>query len=321
MVGASPSRAKHLASLLAGLLACALVLAEATAALAAFPGGNGRIVFRSSRSGSPYLYAVNAKGKNLVRVTTGSDTSPATSPDGRSIAFVRAIGGSAAKQRVFVANADGTDVRRLTGIAQTELDPAWSPDGTSIVYVSRTAPDAPFTLFVVDVSSGAREQLTDPVTGVADRAPAWSPQGDRIAFASNRGGGLPEIWLVDVGSGALTRLTENAEADANPSWSPDGRKLAVDRCCALKSSEIYVIKVADGSERNVTKSRRQDTDPAWSPDGRRIAYVSSGTDGNLDVWIVTLDGSLPLFRLTSNVGPDVSPDWAVGAGGATGGTA
>lgn len=315
MVGASPSRAKHLASLLAGVLACALVLVEAAPAHAAFPGGNGRIVFRSSRSGAPYLYAVNAKGKNLVRVTTGSDTSPATSPDGRSIAFVRAIGGSAAKQRVFVANADGSGVRRLTGIAQTELDPAWSPDGTSIVYVSRSAPDAPFTLWIVDVSSGSREQLTDPTTGVADRGPAWSPTGTRIAFASNRGGGLPEIWLVDVATGALTRVTDNAEVDANPSWSPDGRRLAVDRCCALKSAEIYVIKVADGSERNVTKSRRQDTDPAWSPDGRRIAYVSSGTDGNLDIWIVTLDGSLPLVRLTSNVGPDVSPDWAVGAGG------
>lgn len=297
------------------------MLAPAPDALAAFPGGNGRLVFRSSRSGVANLYSLNAKGKNQLRVTDGTDTSPASSPDGRSIAFVRAIGGSAAKQRVFVSAADGTGVKRLTPTAQTELDPAWSPDGSQIVYVSRSAPDAPFTLWLVDVASGSRTQLTDALVGVSDRAPAWSPKGDRIAFASNRGGGLPEIWLVDVVGGALTRLTQNGEVDANPSWSPDGRRIAVDRCCSLKSSEIYLIKVSDGSERNVTNSRRQDTDPAWSPDGRRIAYVSSGTDGNLDIWILTLDGSVPLFRLTTNSAPDVSPDWAPGAGAATGTTA
>src|SRR5699024_2569598 len=59
----------------------------------------------------------------------------------------------------------------------------------------------------------------------AERYPAWAPDGRRLAFISDASG-RPQVWVVDVASGSLERLTDVAGEAASPSWSPDGTKLA-----------------------------------------------------------------------------------------------
>ncbi|MFQ5795298.1 MAG: TolB family protein [Candidatus Bipolaricaulia bacterium] len=73
--------------------------------------------------------------------------------------------------------------------------------------------------------------------------PAWSPDGTRVAFVSNRDGNL-EIYIVDMQSGAVNRLTNNESNEIAPTWSPDGTQIifSSDR---TDNWELYVMD-ADG---------------------------------------------------------------------------
>ena len=101
-------------------------------------------------------------------------------------------------------------------------------------------------------SNGNRQ--TRLVTDLAaDYEPVLSPGGDRVAFVSNRDGN-DEIYVLELSSGAIARLTDSPTFDFDPAWSPDGSRLAFssDRS---GETEIYVMN-ADGSEpRRLTSSR------------------------------------------------------------------
>ena len=102
---------------------------------------NGVIAFSSYRDGESKIFTINADGSGLVRVSTSRfrDTRPAWSPDGTRIAFVRRT--SHSDHEIFVMNADGKMVTRLTNRPDSvESQPAWSPDGSRIAFISNERP-------------------------------------------------------------------------------------------------------------------------------------------------------------------------------------
>lgn len=303
-----------LISLLIALPGTVSVLGRAPAAAqsSVWTSTNGSIVFRSDRDGDPDVFAMDATGAGVQRLTRTSgvaDEEPAWSPDGDRIAYVRRIGGRG-RADLFVMTGAGRKRTRLTTTPLPERDPSWSPDGTRIVYSARTDRAGPFRLFVAKADGSARVQVTAQSRGSADRAPAWSPDGSRIAFVSDRAGGFPEIYLLRVDGSRRSRLTSNRFIDGNPSWSPDGTSLVVERCCPNGASRLVEIDVATGDETNLTSDPSfMDFDPSWSPDGTTIAFVSVRVgQGNVDVWTMRADGS-GRQRLTNDPAPDLSPDW------------
>jgi Tol biopolymer transport system component len=123
---------------------------------------------------------------------------------------------------IFVMNADGTNVVRLTTNSLRESDPAWSPDGRSIAFTSYK--DANATEVIVmnaDGTSPKRVSVSDA------KQPVWSRDG-RLAFAApycdvSFYGCYPAIWVQtpDAQPFALPWAIGD-----KPSWSPDGRKIA-----------------------------------------------------------------------------------------------
>src|SRR5262249_40715658 len=93
---------------------------------------------------------------------------------------------------VYVANADGSGLVRLTSDPGPEFDPDWSPDGTKIAYRDSTRGiNGDDEVFVMDADGSHKTNLTNNPAN--DWGPAWSPDGTRIAFNSARGeGGLPQ---------------------------------------------------------------------------------------------------------------------------------
>ena len=217
-----------------------------------------RIAFASSRDpewdsfvccgGPSELYVTNANGSRARRLTRTSayELDPAWSPDGQKLAFAR--GNGLGRSDIYVVNANGSGAKRLARAAAPELSPAWSPDGMRIAFV-RTSPGgvAPAHIYVMNADgTGARRVASD----ASD--PAWSPGGRRIAFTRDG-----DIWTLTLGSGELTRLTQDAGSDSQPAWSPDGTRIAFTSTRGGSGTvAIYVTDVAGPREERVLPQRR-----------------------------------------------------------------
>jgi TolB protein len=191
------------------------------------------------------------------------------------------------KADVYVVNADGTGVVRLTHDPVADFDPSWSPDGRRIAY--RHEDEKSGQIYVMNADGSQKRNLTRR-RGL-DYSPAWSPDGRRIAFGSVRAG-KATIWVMRPDGSGRRRL--NRVYGEYPAWSPDGKKIAFDHITFGSSNwDIWVMN-ADGSHaRPLIATSSSEQGPAWSPDGRWIAYTSDrGAPGNYTrVWLARSDGS------------------------------
>ena len=242
------------AAILTALTAAAVDPARSVEA--AFPGQNGKIVFRSSRDGDAEIYSMNANGSGLMRLTNrpGPDIHPTWSPDGSKIAFSRLQ--SAGNFEIFVMDADGTDQTNLTDGPFRDISPAWSPDGNKIVFRRDEG------IAVMNADGTAVTLLTSGP--FQDAAPAWSPDGTKIAFVSDRDGNF-EIYVMNADGTGQTRLTDHPRYDLSPAWSPDGSKIVFASGRDNLGGDIHVMD-ADGTDVvNLTNDFLPDEDPDWQP--------------------------------------------------------
>ena len=137
------------------------------------------------------------------------------SPDGSRIAFQGH--GNQAGEDIYVVDANGGHLRRLTSNPANDTWPAWSPDGTTIVYVnegqraSDSSGNTPTsTLWTVPADGGTSTRIPGAPEGVSN--PDYSPNGRQIAF------GWDGIWAIDVDGENLRRLSSRG---GMPRWSPD----------------------------------------------------------------------------------------------------
>ncbi|MCE7949346.1 MAG: hypothetical protein DYG88_18150 [Chloroflexi bacterium CFX4] len=209
---------------------------------------------------------------------------------------------------IYVMDATGGSVRRLTRNNARDDSPAWSPDGRMIAFVSER--DGNREIYSMNASGGSLIRLTRNVA--TDESPAWSPDGRQIAFVSERDG-IPQIYVMRADGGGVRRLTETDSAETQPMWSPDGRQIAFvsERD---GNPEIYVMR-ADGSNmRRLTSDPSVDSAPRWSPDGRMLLFVSEREGAQLQIFSMTSSGgdvkliSVVEDSTTRNFAPAWSPD-------------
>jgi Tol biopolymer transport system component len=283
----------RITAVLGSTLLCGLVLVAP--AHAAFPGGNGKIAFVRG-PGGPIL-TVNPDGTGEVPVTdsTALDFAPAWSPNGARIAFVSSRGDpdpggcTNCNFDIYVMNADGTGLTRLTDNPDTDRSPAWSPDGSKIVWSTRTDPfSGQFHLWVMNSDGTGKTQLTNSYSD----APSWSPDGSRIAFSGVFDGRIHLMNPDGTGEVELTAGGNSAHRDPDPDWSPDASRIAFTRvtsvyvcspvrCTSGQFSDVFVMKADGTGVQNLTTPGggefvRSYGSPAWSPDGSRIAFVPTG---------------------------------------------
>jgi Tol biopolymer transport system component len=207
---------------------------------------------------------------------------PAEGGRGGKIAFYSTRDGNS---EIYIMNADGSDLTRLTSDSAGDLGPAISPDGSRIAFTSDRDGNQELYLMNVDGSQVAR--LTHHAA--YDSHAAWSPDGQKIAFTSERDGN-GEIYLMNVDGTDPRRLTEDPAEDMRPSWSPDGTRIAFSRM-QDENWDLYVMD-ADGSNlQRLTASESGEVFPAWSPDGSQIAYMSSVQRGSVEIRLMDADGS------------------------------
>ncbi|MEO5337047.1 MAG: M28 family peptidase [Magnetospirillum sp. WYHS-4] len=127
---------------------------------------------------------------------------------------------------LYVMNADGSDVRRLTSAPGYDGGPFFSADGEKIAWRRFAEDGSKAEIFTMNADGTGERQLTRQ--GVISWAPFFHPSGDYLIFASNKlGHGNFELFLVDAeGRGEPVRVTDKEGFDGLPAFAPDGHRLA-----------------------------------------------------------------------------------------------
>ena len=308
--------------------AAALLLAIAPHAVAQptpvspFPRGlSGTIAFQSdARSatnpqGRTKIYTIDlATGRVTALTSSGdwNDEQPRWSPDGRRIAFKSDRGGSF---NLYLMDADGSNVVRLTEHGAVDHDPTWLPDGESLVFTSdRDRGVGRWDLYRLWIADRSVERLTNYFSGYAFM-PSVAPDGNWIAFVASTfpfdGGWANQVHVLEL----ATRMTwpfDMTGPGCWPNWSPDGQSIAHVLLATEPSTIQIVSSFGDRPEPVVGDASRWHYYPDWSPDSRLLAVSTSpehheGEDWNLA--IVDPSRAMPIQRLTTGAGNDRLPDW------------
>ena len=244
--------------------------------------GDGLVLTAIPQLGDPQLHVVTlgpAGSTRLVQQGPGL-RNPVASPDGSRFAFVLQTqdGGS----DLFLVNADGTGLRRLTTNAGLDNQPAWSPDGRSLAFRSVVGglPD----IWVVEADGSGLRNLTalgDLRPGsLGVERPAWSPDGAWVAYAwGDRTLGAARMSLRMIRrDGSETRVVTayGSYEDTEPSFSPRGDRIVFRRSGNGAENRILVVDlygnvVDPGADLGTGRT------PRWSPDGNWVVYVRPTT--------------------------------------------
>ena len=226
-------------------------------------------------------------GKPL-RLTTnpGLDVSPAWSPDGGHLAFLRYTGSVA---EVLTIPALGGPERKL-GQVTTEpfyvffANLSWSPDGR-ILAVADRAPQENASIYLISIESGEKRRLTSaPHEYEGDFQPSFSPDGKSLAFVRRRSWASDEIYVVPVAAvgslGVPSRVSSGQDIILGLDWTPNGRNIMFSAAQA-GGSALWIILAAGGRPERLAGAGENGVGPSISRQGNRLAYQRSVTDPNI----------------------------------------
>jgi Tol biopolymer transport system component/DNA-binding winged helix-turn-helix (wHTH) protein len=243
------------------------------------------------------------------RGTTG-DYYPAFSPDGKRLAFARAVSFSATD--LYVLPLAGGQPTRLTFDGFTIDGLAWTSDQREIIFSSRRGGSFN-SLWRIGSGGGTPERVS--AFGEDVISPAVSRDGNRLAYTRQLDD--MNIWSFTLDAGgsvaSKTPLIASTFRDSDPDYSPDGRRIAF-TSGRNGSFGIWVSDSDGGNPRLLFDGGAYVTgSPRWSPDGRRIVFDTRAHDparvGNPSIWTVDADGG-EARRLSAAGTGDVAPSWS-----------
>jgi hypothetical protein len=200
-----------------------------------------------------------------ILVDSATDIQAVLSPDRTRIVFSSSRAGS---YDLYVMDADGRNLRRITTDPGDEGEPAWTPDGARIVYTWTPKGDNPAQLFSIRVDGTDQRTLTSSSGG--NTSPDVASDGRSIVFVSRRDGNS-EIYQMGIDGGDQRRLTRTSARESSPHLLPNRDLLYV----VEHSKGSNVMRLPAGASEGVVvlQSEQPIASFAVSGSGERIAYV------------------------------------------------
>ncbi|MCG3156672.1 MAG: Protein TolB [bacterium] len=253
-------------------------------------------------------------GKQIISKKRGGselNVGPVLSPDGKNVIFFSEKGLFAID--LFLADAETGKIKR--NILRAERNPhleslefissagAWDASGDRIAFALVTKGRPGIGILNVKKDKIAREIRLPQLGEVFN--PTWSPDGRQIAFSA-LANGMSDIFIYDLQTDSLRRVTNDFHSDLHPAWSPDGKQIvfATDRFTAdlnLLRAGNYRLALYDVATGNISQvpgfSGGKHLNPQWSPDGNSIYFISD-QDGISNIYRVAM-ASGSLFRVTN----------------------
>ncbi len=209
------------------------------------------------------------------------------------------------RDRVFtlvVSDSDGENEHTIMESTDPIMSPAWSPDSRRLAYVSFEGDRS--TVFVQTLRTGNRIKVSDR-QGI-NGAPAFSPDGRKLVLTLGGVDGNLDIYVMDIATKDITRLTTNRAIDTEGTWSPDGTQIffTSDRS---GGPQVYRVSVSSGAPERVTFEGSYNARPRLSPDGSKLAMVHLDR-GNYRIAVLDLENENLLVLSAGR--QDESPSFA-----------
>lgn len=194
------------------------------------------------------IFKSAADGSGEVIIASGAiNYTPRWAASGQQLTVTREVGGGAVAREIFLMNADGSGLTRLTNNGSVDEFAHLSPDGTRVVFESQR--DGNAEIYVMN-SDGSNQVRLTSAPG-SDGEPSWSPDGTRILFTSDRTGSL-ELFTMAPDGTAVTQVTTASGATLQIGrWSPDGQRVSFVR----QSGGIHSIWTAKADGTDARKLR------------------------------------------------------------------
>jgi hypothetical protein len=241
------------------------------------------ILFHAGREASPLMRASVSDTGQVDHIETllddGSTNYHVTmSPDGARIAYDSDRDGI---RGVYIANADGSESRRISGSGYAAV-PSWSPDGGRVAFV-RAEPGRPrvWNVWFADLQSGQMRRVTSHSVGQPWGA-SWFPDGQRIAYSLE-----DRLMVADLRDGLARgyRSPREGRLVRTPAVSPDGRKIVFQ----VQRDGVWLLDLEHARMRRILADETAE-EFVWSPDGSAIAYHARKA-GSYGLWRLALNSS------------------------------
>lgn len=295
-----------------------------------FDGDNGeayfspdgrKLIFQSNRGGHAcdriWVMNIDGSDKQMVSPDHGANTCSFFFPDGKRIVFASTshLAGDCPPKpqlpgnvyyawplypyNIYLANADGTGLKRITDNPKYDAEPVISSDGTKIVFGSQREGD--FDVYIMDSDGSNVRRLTDTVG--YDGGPWFSPDGKKIVWRAwypeteeekalwrecmEKNYIVPvalDIWVMDADGSNKRRILHNGATNFAPSWHPDRKRIIFssnmdDWHEDIKkfghNFELYLINIDGTGFERLTYNNVFDSFPMFSPDGRKLVFSSN----------------------------------------------
>ena len=263
---------------------------------------------------SSLAFAETRPAADVFALKTVSDAQIA--PDGKTVAYV--VGAWDFKENlldtdVWIADVATGAARKLTASPKRDERPRFAPDGKTIAFLSERRLDEKDgketrQIWLIAPNGGEASRLTSHGSPVSTFA--WSPDGKRIAFTAavpstadekkrheekddanvvDRDDVKPAaLWIADVATKAVVRVSSGPGHVSSAGWSPDGGRLVGTVAPTPKvpdgfNTDLVVWEAKEnGAATDLVKRPGPDSNPAFSPDGKWVAFFSG--DGRVNDW-------------------------------------